>query len=270
MRSPSSRTQPEPSPPPEASVRIDTVLVLADARGKELGSLAQGRPPCLVSLHGRSVLDWQLAAIRAAGARRIVVVRGYRGEMITPGDVEFVQNDLFAVSGALSSLLCARKWFGGGFAVASGNLLFEPSLLRATLECEEDLSCVIDHDWQNYYRQRFDDPERHLVRLEVQAGRVVELGGESPAGEAAQGQPIGLYGVRGAGVRALLELVEGARTDRLGRMSILDGVRALLARGLRPRAIPASGGWLSLQSERDHGIAAGLSRPLNERLLIGR
>ena len=67
MRSPSSHASIEPEPPPTEGVRIDTVLILADARGKHLGSLAQGRPPCLVPIHGRSVLARQLAAIRAAG-----------------------------------------------------------------------------------------------------------------------------------------------------------------------------------------------------------
>lgn len=269
MRSPSTRTRVEPAPPPPEGLRIDTVLVLADARGKHLGSLARGRPPCLVPLHGRSVLDWQVAAIRAAGARRIVVVRGYRGEMITAPDVEFVRNPRFAVTGALASLLCAREFFGDGFAITAGNLLFEPSLLRATLEAEDELSCVVDHDWETYYRRRFEEPMRHRIALQVESERVVAIGGRARETEPVSGQPVGLFGVRGEAVERCLALAEIPR-DRFEKMSVLDAIQALIDGGQRPRALPASGGWLALRTERDHELAEELSRPMNERLLIGR
>ena len=45
-------------------------IILAAGRGSRLKSLTDERPKCLVELHGKPVLFWQMQSMRAAGVDR--------------------------------------------------------------------------------------------------------------------------------------------------------------------------------------------------------
>ena len=57
-------------------------LILAAGRGKRMNFLTEDKPKCLVMLKGRTLLDWQLKAIREAGIEKIAIVTGYKRELL--------------------------------------------------------------------------------------------------------------------------------------------------------------------------------------------
>lgn len=59
--------------------RID-VVILAGGRGTRLASAVPDRPKVLAKVAGRPFLDYQLALVKEAGARRVVLALGYRAE----------------------------------------------------------------------------------------------------------------------------------------------------------------------------------------------
>ena len=50
-------------------------IILAAGRGSRMKGLTDEKPKCLNKLLNRSLFDWQLSALRAAGISNIVVGR---------------------------------------------------------------------------------------------------------------------------------------------------------------------------------------------------
>ena len=57
-------------------------IILAAGEGIRLRPYTLDRPKCLVELVGKSLLEHQLAALRAAGITDITMVTGYRANQI--------------------------------------------------------------------------------------------------------------------------------------------------------------------------------------------
>ena len=82
-------------------------IILAAGRGSRLKGLTDDRPKCLVELGGVRLLDWQLAALKAAGIEDVVVVTGYRADLLQAEGVRTIHNPDWARTNMVRSLLCA-------------------------------------------------------------------------------------------------------------------------------------------------------------------
>ena len=82
-----------------------------------MGDLTAHMPKCMVSVAGRTLLDWQLSALRAAGVREIGLVTGYRADDIRADDLTEFTNREWATSNMVRSLTCAGPWLVGADTV---------------------------------------------------------------------------------------------------------------------------------------------------------
>ena len=61
---------------------IRKAVILSAGKGSRLLPLTAERPKCLIELNGRSLLEWQLDALREAGVAEVVVVTGFRDDLV--------------------------------------------------------------------------------------------------------------------------------------------------------------------------------------------
>ncbi|HET6425995.1 MAG TPA: NTP transferase domain-containing protein, partial [Planctomycetaceae bacterium] len=85
-------------------------LVLAAGAGRRLGALGADRPKCLVEVGGRTLLDWQHAALTGAGIHDLAIISGYRAEQLPQRGWTQFHNPRFADTGVIASLMTARDW----------------------------------------------------------------------------------------------------------------------------------------------------------------
>jgi choline kinase len=109
-----------------------TAILLAAGSAKRLLDLTASRPKCLLDVGGSTLLEHQIRSLRRVGIDDIVVVTGYRAEMIENGygaDARFVRNPIFDTTNSLYSLHLALSEVRGGFVLANADVLFHPDLL---------------------------------------------------------------------------------------------------------------------------------------------
>ena len=102
--------------PADDGGQVRTALLLAAGLGARLAPLTNSRPKCLVSVAGTPILERLMRALDGHGIERLVIVAGYRAEMIRAylGEsfggiaVEYVVSPLFATTNTLYSLWLAR------------------------------------------------------------------------------------------------------------------------------------------------------------------
>lgn len=112
-------------------------IILNAGKGGRLGMLTDERPKCLVELGGRPILDFQLDALRSGGVRNLVMVVGYRDEMIRAYlqrypefSVTYIENKDFSETNTAYSLWLARHEMTEDFLYLNGDVLFHPELIR--------------------------------------------------------------------------------------------------------------------------------------------
>ena len=116
-------------------------ILLAAGRGSRMQSLTDERPKCLVELRGKTLLEWQLGALRDAGIDEIAIVTGYKRELLTGrGLVEFY-NSRWAETNMVSSLACAESWLIAESCIVSyADIFYESSAVGSLVNCAAPLA----------------------------------------------------------------------------------------------------------------------------------
>jgi L-glutamine-phosphate cytidylyltransferase len=250
---------------------MSKAIIVAAGRGKRLGNETDEIPKCMVKVAGRSILHWQLQALEAAGVDDIVIVRGYRGDLISsPGHrLRFVENPEWAQNNILASLLYAAAEMETGFFFSYSDIVFAPAvatqLRDETTEAGPPAALVVDRRWEDAYVGRTQHPvsEAELARVIDGPGgaTVSRVGKQAVAREDAIGEFIGLARFSAAGASALRGIWETALRQGLekpfGRALTLrnaylsDALNAMAEAGIRLQPVFIDGTWREIDTQQD-------------------
>ncbi|MBT8496318.1 MAG: NTP transferase domain-containing protein [Deltaproteobacteria bacterium] len=165
-----------------------TAVILAAGRGSRLDPGAANAQETefskpLMRLAGRSLLDRTITSCRRAGARRIVVVTGFRAELVeaeaqllSKGDVETIYNRDWQKANGLSLLAC-KHVIDDDFALMMSDHIFETSILADMLSLTPvpgSVTLAVDRKIDQVFD--LDDATKvvvedgHIVRISKQLG----------------------------------------------------------------------------------------------------
>ena len=121
---------------------------------KRLRPLTDACPKCLLKIGERTLLQRTVDAMIAAGINELVVVTGYRAEMIRdflttqyPSlNIHFIHNGDYEHNNNIFSLWMTRPYTEGkDFLLSDSDILFDPQLIRAVLAAEGDALALNRH-----------------------------------------------------------------------------------------------------------------------------
>ena len=127
-------------------------LILAAGRGTRLRPLTDQYPKCLVSVHGKPILHYQLESLSDAGLEECVIVVGYRADQVRRAigtrfgnlRITYVENEHYGHTNNIYSLWMARREISEELLLLEGDLIFEPELVRDLLEVPHEDVAVVD------------------------------------------------------------------------------------------------------------------------------
>jgi len=123
-------------------------IVLAASRGEALGELTKDKPKCMIDVRGEPLLGRLVTTLKNSGIGEITVVRGYAKDKINLPSIKTVDNDLFASTGEIGSLACARERINGNCVIAYGDVLFRQYYLDQLFDVEADICIAVDALWR--------------------------------------------------------------------------------------------------------------------------
>jgi choline kinase len=241
-------------------------VILAAGRGSRIGHETDDRPKCLVSLGGRTLLEWQLGALAAAGVDRILVVGGYRSELLN-GDYEVVRNERWATTSVMGTLAKASDWLAREDCVVSySDIVYHPDHVRQLLLSQGDIAITYDEAWKTLWTERFERPLADAETFSQQSGWLTGIGARAQSLADIGGQFMGLLRVTPRGWSQISECwgaLSAAEQDRLDMTWMLS---RLLRAGIPVRAVAVKGRWCEVDSGKDlahyrQRIAAACSEP---------
>lgn len=234
-----------------------------------MGRYTEALPKGMLLFRGRTLLEWQLAALRCAGIGEIVLVTGYRAEKINFPGVSYLHNAQYAETNMLETLMCARDCFNTDILVAYSDILYSPALASQVMHSAADIGVAVDADWRELWMNRYGTTETDLESLEVSAdNKITGLGRPLSSSEGVLYRYIGLLKFSQKGLAKMLSvydakkringswtqsgnpMVQGYMTDLLHEL-ILDGNAVI--------PVVTKGGWYEFDTETDYEIGCRLN-----------
>jgi len=235
-------------------------VILAAGRGSRLLSLTDDRPKCLVDLHGKPLLHWQLGALKKAGIKDVLVVRGYLKEKIE-GDFEVTENRKWDQTNMVGSLMCARQWLTDTPCIVSySDIIYPPEAVERLMQAAHDarLAVLYDPNWLELWRRRFDNPLSDAESFVLQEnGLVKDIGRPNVALDEIQGQYMGLLKFTPGSTQWVIDALE--KTPELHHKLDMTGLLRLLINAGRPvLGVSWGGTWCEVDSRKDLLVAEKL------------
>ena len=130
-------------------------VILAAGMAKRLRPLTDERPKCLLTVGQRTLLQRTVDGILTAGITELVVVTGYRSQMIRDFltehyptlTIHFIDNPDYAHNNNIFSLWLTRPYTEGrDFLLLDSDILFDPKIIPAVLNTEGSALALNRHE----------------------------------------------------------------------------------------------------------------------------
>lgn len=184
-------------------------IILSAGQGQRLLPLTADRPKCLLTVSGRSILERQLDSFMDAGIDEVVVVTGFRTDMVTGllagyadhSRIRTIFNPFYNVADNLASCWMARTEMNTDFLLLNGDTIFEQALLDKVLDSKSaPVTLTVDH--KNTY-----DADDMKVQTE---GEYVRHVSKSITADKVDAESIGLLYFREQGPRLFVNALDDA------------------------------------------------------------
>jgi L-glutamine-phosphate cytidylyltransferase len=196
------------------------VILLVAGEGKRLRPHTLDRPKCMVEIDGVSLIDRQLAVLNSEGLDNIVMIGGYKSDMLKRKGITLKVNPRYYETNMVWTLFSAEEELEGEVIISYGDIVYSKKILQALLNSKDDIAATIDKNWENYWRARNEDPLDDAETLKLlKDGTISEIGQKPKALSEIQGQYMGLMKFSSKGLRQMKEVFHKALRDE----SVLKG-----------------------------------------------
>ncbi|MBQ6204572.1 MAG: phosphocholine cytidylyltransferase family protein [Prevotella sp.] len=149
-------------------------VILAAGMAKRLRPLTDECPKCLLTVGQRTLLQRTVDGILAAGISELVVVTGYRAQMIRDFltsnypdlTIHFIDNPDYAHNNNIFSLWLTRPYTEGrDFLLLDSDILFDPEIIPAVLAAEGSALALNRHELGDEEIKVIVDEQNRVVEI---------------------------------------------------------------------------------------------------------
>ena len=238
-------------------------IILSAGQGKRLLPLTEDRPKCLLSVAGKTILEWQVQTLLAAQIDKLFIITGFNSQLVEEHvkdrfgaeqeRIHIVFNPFYSVSDNLASCWMARHAMDEDFILLNGDTLFEQTVLDTVLlSPPTPVTLVVD------YKDSYDNDD---MRVELYDSMVKAVSKTLPD-EHTMAESIGLLYFRGKGPALFRDHLHRQMKQKNGlRLWFLNVVDALARQSL-VRACSISGHrWCEIDFKKDLDSAEAVMLP---------
>ena len=114
-------------------------IILAAGEGTRLRPYTLDRPKCMVEVDGVSLLDRQLAVLATEEIERVILIGGYRIEMLKRPGIEIRENPRYAETNMVWTLFCAEDDLEGDILICYGDIVYSRDVLNSVINSKADI-----------------------------------------------------------------------------------------------------------------------------------
>lgn len=237
---------------------IERAIILSAGQGSRLLPLTLDVPKCLINFSGRTLIEWQIAALAANGIKEIVVVTGFHAERVEEVlarqqgvAIRTLFNPFYKVADNLGSCWLARGEMDRDFIILNGDTLVSPEIVgRLMAGARTPITVTID------VKDGYDSDDMKVTRS---GDRLVAIGKRLSAGES-DAESIGMLAFTGEGPARFRDAVEAMmRTSEGVKNWYLKVIDALAPTGIVGTASIEGLSWAEVDFPEDVEVGQALT-----------
>ena len=248
------------------------ISVIIPAAGKD--PVFKEKPKALIDICGKTILERQLESIRKIGLRNIVVIRGFKGEMINQKNIIYYENPDYEKKHSLHSLFTARKSMDNGFILIYSDILFNEEILRSLMQTEGDIVLIVDNSYR-YHKHDIDKkldlvisktkPSSYYRTLQPSKMLEIKRIGKNIEKKDADYEFIGIAYFSEKGAEILKKVYDDCKNKNIKdnfheaisfeKAGITDIIQEIIDRGFTVNGLEVYKGWIEIHNRKDKEIA---------------
>ncbi|MCK5031333.1 MAG: phosphocholine cytidylyltransferase family protein [Thermoplasmatales archaeon] len=236
-------------------------IIVAAGHDKRLGSLNENLPKCMLDVKGKTIIERQIENIRDCGIDDIIIIKGYKQEIINIPNIKYYINPDFETSGILSSLFFAEGEMNCDFIFLYSDIIFDKKILKRLLKDKADISLVVDLDWKARYNERVKQHNGEVELVEVESGRITRIG-KNVNPEKAHGEFIGLASFSKIGAETLDKCYRSVlksyknkmfhEASSINKANFTDMIQDIIDEGFDVKNLDTYGDWMEIDTFEDY------------------
>ena len=238
-------------------------LIVAAGLGSRLKEHTENLPKCMLDFSGKTLLQRQLDSYKKNGIKDINLIRGYKKEKINYKGIKYFENNDYENNNILNSIFYAEEVISGNIIISYSDILFDPSVIRRTLNSDHDISVVVDIDWRGYYVGRKDHPVSEAENVIFNSNNEVEKIGKINTGkEEVHGEFIGMIKLSNRGTEIFKEHFHRLkkiywnkpfqRAKIFQKAYLTDFIQELVDIGIKVHCVIIESGWKEIDTVEDY------------------
>jgi choline kinase len=146
-------------------------VILAAGRGERLAPMGWDKPKCLLEFGEQTLLDNIIISLLENGIDRLVVVVGYKQELVIealkkhPVSFDVVVNEDYAETNTICSLYLAREHLNEDFIYFNADVLFERPLISRLVSCDGNVFAIEEKPCGKEEVKVIVDEQGRIVRI---------------------------------------------------------------------------------------------------------
>lgn len=127
-------------------------LMLAAGMGKRLGKYTQDATKCMVPVNGKTLIEYAIESLIAAGIKKFTLVVGYKKEVLKNFlkgkypeiKIEYIDNDVFESTNNIFSLYMARNVLAEDDTILlESDLIYDKKIIKELIDNPAENMCVV-------------------------------------------------------------------------------------------------------------------------------
>lgn len=214
--------------------------------------VTQHQPKCLVSIGGKTLLEWQIEGLKKAGIQKITLATGYLEEALIKRGYPCVTNPDWSQTNMVATLCCASELLlKEETVVCYSDIAFHHTIISSLLGAETAIAITYDRWWEKLWGLRFQDPLSDAETFKISNSKVKEIGKKTDRQEDIEGQFMGLIKWTPAGWRETCQYLESLPPSRIQQMQMTQLLDDLVNSEVNVEAIAIKGRWCEVDSLED-------------------
>jgi L-glutamine-phosphate cytidylyltransferase len=185
---------------------IKRAIILAAGQGSRLGPITADQPKCLIPFAGKTLLNWQIDALAAAGVGEVVVATGFRTEKVeaqlaqrTDVRARALFNPFYHVADNLGTCWMVRGEMTEDFIIINGDTIVSAEIVTRLLDgARQPITVTIDE------KDAYDSDDMKVRR----AGDRLAAIGKTLTPEETDAESIGMLAFRGEGPKLFSDQID--------------------------------------------------------------
>ena len=140
-------------------------VILAAGKGSRMGNIDV--PKCLLEINEMPVIRHQINSFKKNGIDDILVVTGYKSEMIRKllnNEVKYVENSKFDEMNNIYSVWLAIQKLQDDFVCVYGDLMFDEKILEKCLEIKNEFGLMVEPNTRD-----------ETMKVKIENGKIVAV-----------------------------------------------------------------------------------------------